>query len=197
MTFATGFKNYYKQIIEGDVLVCSTFFPKSPWKAELAMARNPIIYGLADEIFVAESSEKGGTWSGVTDGLRKGRKIFVRKPELNEKNANKILIEKGAIPVDLNGFELPLDYELKNTSLFFEVREPADYASVESKIQSALMEKSLTVKELIEKLKLQWSPQKLSSYLKKLDYIEVSKKKNSNTYKLKNSTIVPKQNFLF
>ena len=81
MTFGSGFKTYYKQIVDGDVLVLSIFFPKAPWKAELAMARNPIIYGLADEIYVAESSEKGGTWSGVIDGLRKKRKIYVRKPE--------------------------------------------------------------------------------------------------------------------
>ena len=60
MTFGSGFKNYYKQIIDGDVLVLSTFYPKAPWKAELAMARNPIIYGLANEIYVAESSDKGG-----------------------------------------------------------------------------------------------------------------------------------------
>ena len=95
LTFSSGFKNYYKQIIDGDVVVLSTFFPKAPWKAELAMARNPIIYGLADEIYVAESADKGGTWSGVIDGLRKGRKIYVRNPEINEKNANHLLIQKG------------------------------------------------------------------------------------------------------
>ncbi|MCF8265341.1 MAG: DNA-processing protein DprA, partial [Melioribacteraceae bacterium] len=96
MTFGSGFKLYYRQIVDGDVLVLSTFFPKAPWKAELAMARNPIIYGLADEICVAESSEKGGTWSGVVDGLRKKRIIYVRKPETPERNANDLLIQKGA-----------------------------------------------------------------------------------------------------
>ena len=94
-TFQSGFKKYYKQIIDGDVLVLSTFYPKAPWSVQLAMARNPIIYGLASEIFVAESSEKGGTWSGVMDGLRKGRMIYVRKPNPREKNANNILISKG------------------------------------------------------------------------------------------------------
>jgi len=103
MTFKSGFKKYYKQIIEGDVLVLSTFFPKAPWQVRLAMARNPVIYGLANEIYVAESSESGGTWSGVVDGLRKGRKIYVRIPESNEKNANKLLIEKGALQVDFEG----------------------------------------------------------------------------------------------
>jgi DNA protecting protein DprA len=104
-TFNSGFKTYYKQIVAGDVLVLSTFHPKAVWSAGLAMARNPIIYGLADEIFVAESSEKGGTWSGVMDGLRKGRKIYVRKPEPNENNANILLIQKGAIAFDYNEIE--------------------------------------------------------------------------------------------
>jgi len=121
MTFGSGFKKYYKQLVDGDVLVLSTFFPKAPWKAELAMARNPIIYGLADEIYVAESSEKGGTWSGVVDGLRKNRKIYVRKPEPNENTANNLLIQKGAIAVDFNGIPIK-DYKpiesAKQRSLF-------------------------------------------------------------------------------
>jgi len=58
----------------------STFFPKVSWKAELAMARTPVIYGHASEIYVAESSDKGGTWSGAIDGLRGKWRIFVRNP---------------------------------------------------------------------------------------------------------------------
>ena len=102
MTFA-GFKKYDSQIVEGDVLILSTYFPKSPWNAGLAMGRNTYIYGLADEIYVAESGSKGGTWSGVMDGLRKDRKIYVRKAGPDEKNANNVLLSKGAIPVDSEG----------------------------------------------------------------------------------------------
>jgi predicted Rossmann fold nucleotide-binding protein DprA/Smf involved in DNA uptake len=111
MTFDSGFKTYYKQIINGDVLVLSVFPPKAGWSTGLAMARNPIIYGLADEIFVAESSEKGGTWSGVMDGLKKGRQIYVRKPDKAEKNANNILIQKGAVAVDFDGNPAIKKYE--------------------------------------------------------------------------------------
>jgi len=103
MTFGSGFKKYYSQIVEGDVLVLSTFFPKAGWDAGLAMARNVYIYGLAEEIYVAESNEKGGTWTGVMDGLKKGRTIYVRQPEGDEKNANALLIAKGAIAVDAEG----------------------------------------------------------------------------------------------
>lgn len=103
LTFNKGYETYYRQIVDGNILVLSTFFPEAPWLVELAMARNSTIYALASEIYVAESSDKGGTWSGVIDGLRKGRKIYVRKPDEDEENANNLLIEKGAIPVDFDG----------------------------------------------------------------------------------------------
>ncbi len=102
-TFDSGFRKYYKQIVDGDVLVLSTYHPNTIWSAGHAMARNPVIYGLANEIYVAESAEKGGTWEGVSDGLKKGRTIYVRMPEVSEKNANKLLIAKGATPVDFEG----------------------------------------------------------------------------------------------
>lgn len=134
MTFDSGMKKYYSQIVEGDVLVLSTFFPKAPWSVQLAMGRNPYIYGLAKHVYVAESGSEGGTWSGVVDGLRKGRTIYVRKPKFEEQNANLELIEKGATPVDYNGnviesevmrvsesasdyiTEIPKDEEIKRSS---------------------------------------------------------------------------------
>ena len=100
-TFASGFKQYYKQIIEGKVLVVSAYAPKVPWSTRLAMDRNRFIYGLASEIYVTESNEGGGTWSGVINGLKRDCKIFVRKPNDGEKNANQILIEKGCCPITL------------------------------------------------------------------------------------------------
>lgn len=103
LTFNSGFKRYYRQICEGNVLVISTFAPNAGWSAGLAMARNAVIYGLADSIYVAQSDSKGGTWSGVIDGLKAGREIFVRVPSSREKNANGLLIEKGAKPVDMYG----------------------------------------------------------------------------------------------
>ena len=106
MTFESGIKKYYTQIVEGDVLVLSTFFPRAPWSVQLAMGRNPYIYGLAKNIFVAESGADGGTWSGVVDGMRKGRIIYVRNPEPGESNANLKLIDRGAIPVDFDGKEI-------------------------------------------------------------------------------------------
>jgi predicted Rossmann fold nucleotide-binding protein DprA/Smf involved in DNA uptake len=164
MTFGVGFKQYYKQIIAGDILVLSTFYPKASWDKSFAMQRNAIIYGLAKEIYVAEANEKGGTWSGVIDGLRKGRQkeIYVRKPEPKEKNANLILIEQqGTIPVDING-------EIIKT-----------FESLEKKILKVLGEDNqlLEAKEIIHKTGLSWSVRKMNSYLKKHPNIEVIGKK--------------------
>ena len=184
MTFGSGFTKYYKQIIDGDVLVLSTFFPKAPWRAELAMARNPVIYGLADEIYVAESAEKGGTWSGVVDGLRKGRKIFVRKPEPSEKNANYILIQKGAVAVDFGGNIGTKTYDTSSEQLSI-VQESNESESLDKRIRSVFNGKPLNAKELLEKLSMDWTTKKLIAYLKKLDFIEVVKEKKINHYKLK------------
>lgn len=161
-TFQSGFKKYYKQIIDGDVLVLSTFYPKAPWSVQLAMARNPIIYGLASEIYVAESSEKGGTWSGVMDGLRKGRTIYVRKPNSREKNANNILISKGGKAVDNEG--ILTSYEIKEETKSI-VSEP-DLNNTEEKIIEFLKTGVFPAKKIVDTLKIDWSSRKVTDFLK-------------------------------
>lgn len=175
MTFGSGFKKYYKQIIDGNVLVLSTFFPKAPWKAELAMARNPIIYGLADEIFVAESSDKGGTWSGVADGLRKNRKIYVRKPEQSENNANNLLIQKGAIPVDFDG--KPLDDFIPQLTEENQLIINDNEVTEENRILDLLNTGEYAAKDILKKLELTWSEKKLRDYLKNKKEVETINKK--------------------
>ncbi len=163
MTFGSGFKTYYRQIVDGDVLVLSTFFPKSPWRVELAMARNPIIYGLASEIYVAESAEKGGTWSGVIDGLRKSRKIFVRKPGPAESNANNLLIQKGAVAVDMDGRPIE-SYSTEESASAPLVSEPD--STEDLAILGMLKRGPFTTKEIVSKLGLSMSESKLRAYLK-------------------------------
>lgn len=125
MTFGSGIKKYYSQIIGGDVLVLSTFHPKAVWDVGLAMARNIYIYGLAEEIYVAESDSKGGTWSGVSDGLKKGRVVYVRQPDPDEKNANNLLIEKGAVAVDMEGNIAQNEVPAETQSILVQTAEPS------------------------------------------------------------------------
>jgi len=183
LTFQSGLRQYYQPIVNGDVLVLSTFFPKAGWDVGLAMARNAYIYGLANEIYVAESDSKGGTWEGVMDGLKRQRKIYVRNPEPSEKNANSKLIELGAIPVNMAGLQIDAinthgKYVFEEPREINIVNEPdVNYNNISRDIEKEIFEllktESYTAKEIILKLKLDWDSRKLSSLLKKNKNIKV------------------------
>lgn len=180
MTFSSGFKQYFKHISQGKVLVISSFAPKAPWSVEFAMARNPIIYGMASEIFVAQSDEKGGTWSGVIDGLRKNRTIYVRYPDTNEKNANILLIQKGAKPVNNNGkvLSIPSD-EIKT------LKEAEQDKTIDN-IKGLLSRYSrMSSNDLITRLQLDWSDPKMKKFLETIPDVLKFKDKNRVFYKLK------------
>lgn len=187
-TFSSGVKKYYKQIIGGDVLVLSTFHPKLPWSVDLAMARNSIIYGLASEIYAAQSDDKGGTWSGVTEGLKKGRKVYVRVPEKKEKCANQTLINMGAVPVDIEGNTISTvqptqrkDVELNITVSISSVND----GSIEDRIYAFLSNGTYSSKQIIDGLNLSnYSIQKMSSILSKMKNISKIKEGKFTRYSL-------------
>ncbi len=178
LTFGSGIQKYYKKIISGDVLILSTYHPKAPWSVGLAMNRNNYIYGLVKTIYVAESDSSGGTWNGVMDGLKKGRKVFIRKPESYEKNANNLLIMKGAIPVDLFGKEIK-----------------AEENQVEDRLKNVLSNGQLTAKAINDRLKLDIDTKELQKLLANIDFIDSKKVKNKKYFFIKSS--LPKQSELF
>ncbi len=180
MTFGSGFKQYFKHIAQGRVLVMSTFAPKAPWSVEFAMARNPIIYGMASEIFVAQSDDKGGTWSGVIDGLRKKRPIYVRYPEKKEKNANLLLIQKGASAVDFYGNSLTLSPEEQKTP------DEIKKEQLDSELIAILNSvERISAKEIISRLNIDWKDDKMKRYLDNMQQAEKIKIKNRIYYRLK------------
>ena len=180
MTFGSGFKQYFKYIAGGKVLVMSIFAPKAPWSVEFAMARNSIIYGMSSEIFVAQSDDKGGTWSGVIDGLRKNRTIYVRYPEKNEQNANLLLIQKGASAVDVMGKTLTLKPEEQKT------QEQLKNEKLESDLIAILNSvEKISAKEIINRLHIDWKDDKMKRYLDNMQQAEKIKVKNRIYYRLK------------
>lgn len=185
-TFSSGMKRYYKQIIDGDVLVLSTFHPKLPWSVDLAMARNSIIYGLSSEIYVAQSDDKGGTWSGVTEGLKKGRKIFVRMSDHNEKCANLKLISMGALSVDINGKNIqPDNNSLKSDIQNVVVSTTSTEDNIEDKICKLLANGSYSSRQIIENLNLTgYSVQKITGILTKMKNISKIKEGKFTRYSL-------------
>lgn len=183
MTFASGFKQYFKYIVQGNVLVISTFAPKAPWSVEFAMSRNSIIYGMASEIFVAQSDDKGGTWAGVIDGLRKNRPIYVRYPDKNEKNANLLLIQKGASAVDVNGKLLIISSDEQKSS------EQLQKENLCSNIIALLNKvEMISAKEIIIRLHLDYKDDKMKKFLENMTEVERVKVKNRICFRLKGKT---------
>jgi predicted Rossmann fold nucleotide-binding protein DprA/Smf involved in DNA uptake len=198
-------KTYYQEIVKGDVLVISTYHPKAPWSVGLAMDRNKIIYGLAKEIYAAESGESGGTWEGVLNGIRRGRKVFVRLASNDEKNANNLLISKGAVPVDMKGAIIDTAESLQA------VVEDSENDYTESGmsdltdndiVEKVFIElenrrgKGITVNEIIELLGLEKKEStKLNRLLTKHADLNKTKKGRENYYLLKRQ--LPKQTSIF
>lgn len=167
LTFTSGMNKYYKQIVEGNVVVLSTFHPNSVWSTGLAMARNPIIYGLAKDIYVAQSSNKGGTWEGVRKGLKMGRVIYVRQPNSDENNSNFELIKLGANPVDFDGRQLEsYSSEISKVQLVMESLEkevPPGLKEILELLKNA--KGALSAKEISNSLSNKINSKKISSLL--------------------------------
>lgn len=94
-----SFKGVRNFILEGALSVITPFHPAAGFSVANAMARNKLIYGLADYALVVSSSkDTGGTWSGALETIIKRRvPLFVRAAE-GVPAGNAALITKGAIP---------------------------------------------------------------------------------------------------
>lgn len=184
LTYTT--KKYYEHIVEGDVLLLSTYHPKAPWSVGLAMDRNKTIYGLSSRIYVAESNNKGGTWEGVKNGLKRKRTIYIRTPDDNEKNANKKLIKLGAIPVDADGHLVNESHDIFTDDGMKYEKSNTDIATVLSQVIESRNGKPMTISEIKSALDLEeLSAKKLTSTI--LDSGDFSKGKRGrlNTFTLK------------
>jgi len=126
------------------------------------------------------------------DGLKKGRIIYVRQPELNEKSANTLLIQAGAKAVDFNGVPLEkiCNETVEFTQEFTPIVQTGDFSpdkeaekiesifqqkserTIEERIIFILGEKSLTAGQLADELGSGISTQKVSKILKNMNNIE-------------------------
>jgi predicted Rossmann fold nucleotide-binding protein DprA/Smf involved in DNA uptake len=181
-TFSVGLKEYQAQIIDGDLLVVSPFFPKIPASTDLALARNSCIYGLSEEIYLAESNMQGGvTWSGAVEGLRNGRRVYVRKPLPGEENVNELLIAKGVVPVDEEGNPLPLEPEDQEAPLrqlhFNDLKD-----SFELRIRRYLsgLRDPISAREIKDQLKLAMPTNRLVGMLKGVEFVETTRSENGS-----------------
>jgi predicted Rossmann fold nucleotide-binding protein DprA/Smf involved in DNA uptake len=86
-------------IADGRLLLISPYHPEAGFSVGTAMGRNKIIYAMADYgLVISADHEKGGTWSGAVEELRRagGRPVYIRMsgtPPLG----NRKLLELGGL----------------------------------------------------------------------------------------------------
>jgi len=82
------------------LMLISPYHPESAWSIGSAMGRNKHIYALSDYALVVSADyEKGGTWSGAIEELRRDNHVpmFVRQHGTVPKG-NQELLKRGGVP---------------------------------------------------------------------------------------------------
>ncbi len=194
---------------ERNTLFISQFMPYEKFSGQNAMIRNKLVCALAKAVIVISSGperDSSGKMSGTFDAgltaLKYQIPLFVLNPSLltPTPKGNIDLINIGGISLS-NGNEL-VEYLSKLSNTLIEapkatiqiVAEPqpvyqSEKDDIKDKVLNVFNGRALSINEIIEQTHLNWTVQKLSAYLKKLDEIEVVKKGRSNFYKRKSSQI--------
>lgn len=95
LRYATSAK-YRSHLISTDLVLTSPFNPEARFHVGNAMARNKYVYCLAEEAVVVSSTrDKGGTWNGAVENLKKGWvPLWVKRTEA-QGSGNPYLVERG------------------------------------------------------------------------------------------------------
>jgi len=117
---------------------------------------------------------KGGTWSGVLEGLKAERTIYIRNPKDDEENANDLLILKGGKAVDMNG-DIIESNQTNETPL-------------DEKIQEVIKGRALSAKQIKEKINYDIDTRKFSLYLSGLSFVKKEKKGSVNMFLYKSES---------
>lgn len=87
-------------VADGQAVLISPYHPAAGFSAGAAMARNKLIYALADVAVVVSSSEGiGGTWQGAVEAITAGWVPVLVRDALNVPEGNRLLIERGGLPL--------------------------------------------------------------------------------------------------
>ena len=85
-----------KGLMEGNVVLVSTFYPEAGFNVGNAMARNRYIYCLSDATVVVHSGMKGGTITGAKENIKNNWVPLWIKPTQDKSAANSFLVKEGA-----------------------------------------------------------------------------------------------------
>lgn len=123
---------YREAIVDGRLVLLSPFYPDAGFNVGNAMARNKVIYGLADTaVIIRADAHKGGTWAGAEEELRRDNRIplFVRATEPLEEGNRALLAIGGRALTDASRGDLREYLTGVNEALFSVVSDVAAPAS--------------------------------------------------------------------
>lgn len=93
---------YRNYLMANNLVLVSTFYPDARFNVGNAMQRNKYIYCLSDAAVVVHSGEKGGTWSGATENLKKQWVPLWVKQTAEKGAGNAAIVRSGAAWVSEN-----------------------------------------------------------------------------------------------
>jgi DNA processing protein len=80
-------------------VLATPYSPHASFNVGMAMARNKLIYALADYgLVIASDAEKGGTWAGAEEVLKAGWVPVFVVEGTNVPDGNRLLLKRGGIP---------------------------------------------------------------------------------------------------
>lgn len=106
---------YRNGLMMKDLVLVSPFNPEAGFDVGNAMGRNKYIYCLADAaVVVTTGRDKGGTWNGAIENLKKAWVPLWVKPHPNESSGNHALVQKGArwlpeVNLDVRSLIVPIE----------------------------------------------------------------------------------------
>ena len=116
---ATSVK-YRKYVLAGDLVLVSPFNPEAGFNVGNAMARNKYIYCLSDAAVVVNSTpDKGGTWNGAVENLKRDWVPLWVQPKDDPASGNAALVQKEArlFPRELAALSFLWDSVLQEAGL--------------------------------------------------------------------------------
>lgn len=89
-----------RAIADERLCLVTPYAPTAPFSAGNAMARNKLVYSLAETTLVVACEEgKGGTWAGAIEALERGYGRVVVWTGDGAPQGNSVLADKGALPI--------------------------------------------------------------------------------------------------
>ncbi|MDI1231132.1 MAG: DNA-processing protein DprA [Methylobacter sp.] len=183
--FRSSASKVYREYLANQKLVLvSPFYPEAGFHTSNAMARNKYIYILSKSVIIVKSDfDKGGTWTGAKENLKKGWSVpLVRNIEYT---GNQELIKLGAYAIDNTFDDFNQEFlkgsDIQQVELNVKTEEPDGQVDLFS-IDSESFDKSSSKKSSLPEIS------RVNSNKNELDFSDISNVETTGEQSITTST---------